>query len=206
MCKISKKPLKLIQNYDDRPFIGQKWSTCPKQAFFFRWGWGESLLFSSAYWRISLCKSLKNSYNRPKILKMRHFWIQIGSICPKNFFFWENLLINLLCMPVYIPKVRHKSVNEILTIKEYWNLADREPYLLITWEPDFSQACSFLKMLKDRNNFHFTPTPDKPNNLIFLKSPKNLVFWPFLTIFWPNFFQKNPALTHVTEYEPLASY
>ena len=87
-------------------------------------------------------------------------------------------------MPIYIPKVRHQSINEILTIKEYWNLADREPFLPIIWEPDFSQACSFRRMLKDRINFHFTPTPDKPNNLIFLKSPKNLVFWPFLTEFF----------------------
>ena len=177
----------------------------PQTSIFFSVGVGWIIIIFICLLTYFLVQSLKNSYNRPKILKMRHFWIQIGSICPKNFF-WENLLINLLCMPVYIPKVRHKSVNEILTIKEYWNLADREPYLPITWEPDFSQACSFCKMLKDRNNFHFTPTPDKPNNLIFLKSPKNLVFWPFLTIFWPNFFQKNPALTHVTEYEPLAPY
>ena len=36
--------------------------------------------------------------------------------------------------------------NEILRIKEYWNLIDRELFLAITWEPDFSKACSFCRM------------------------------------------------------------
>ena len=92
-------------------------------------------------------------------------------------------------MPIYIPKikVRYQSINEILTIKEYWTLIGREPFLaIITWEPDFSQACSFWRMLKDHKNFRFTTISDKTKNLIFLKCPKTLVFDPF----WHNFFQK----------------
>ena len=81
-------------------------------------------------------------------------------------------------MSIYIPKIKVtcQSINEILTIKEYWNLTGWEPFLALTWEPDFSQASTFWRMLKDHKNFRFTPIPDKTNDLIFLKSPKSLVF------------------------------
>ena len=61
----------------------------------------------------------------------------------------------------------------------------RELFLAITWQPDFSQACSFCRMLMNHKNFHFTQIPDKINN-DFLKKSKNHVFvpfWPFLVIF-----------------------
>ena len=82
---------------------------------------------------------------------------------------------------------------EILMIEEYLNFNGQEPFLAMIWEPDFSQACSFCRMLMDNKNFHFTQIPDKPNDVIFLKSPKTLFwrhFWPFWS-FLPNgnFFQ-----------------
>ena len=43
------------------------------------------------------------------------------------------------------------------SIKEYWNLIGWEPFLAMTWEPDFSQACSFCRMFRNHKNFHFTP-------------------------------------------------
>ena len=96
-------------------------------------------------------------------------------------------------MPIYMPKIkiRYYSISEILTIKEYWNLIGWEPFLAITWEPDFSQACSFRRMLMNHKNFHFTQIPDKTNDVIFLKSPKAMFlghFWPFLPD--GDFFQK----------------
>ena len=95
-------------------------------------------------------------------------------------------------MPIYMPKikVRYQSISEILTINEYWNLIGQEPFLAITWELDFSQACSFRRMLKN-HNFHFTQIPDKTNDMIFLKSPKTMFlghFWSFLPD--GDFFQK----------------
>ena len=105
-------------------------------------------------------------------------------------------------MPIYIPKIkfRYWSINEILTIKEYWNLIEQEPFWAITWEPDFSQACSFCRMLMNHKNFRFTQSPDKTNDMIFLKSPKTLFwghFWPFLVIFAQlGFFPINLAVTH----------
>ena len=64
-----------------------------------------------------------------------------------------------------------------MEIKEYWNLIGREPFLAITWEPDFFQACSFHRMLMNHKNFRFTQIADKTNDI---ESP---VFGPFLTIF-----------------------
>ena len=76
-------------------------------------------------------------------------------------------------MPIYI------TIGEILTIKEYWNLIGRETFLAITWEPDFSQACSFRRILMNHKNFHFTQIPDKTNDVIFLKSPKTMFLGHF---------------------------
>ena len=59
-------------------------------------------------------------------------------------------------------------------IKEYWNLIGREPFLAITWEPDFCQACSFRRMLMNQKNFPFTQILDKTNDVIFFKSQKSL--------------------------------
>ena len=106
-------------------------------------------------------------------------------------------------MTIYIPKikVRYKSINEILTIKGYWTLIGWEPFLaIITWEPDFSQVCSFCRLLKDHKNFRFTTILDITKD--FLKSPKNLVFWPFWPFLTSFFYQKNPALSHITKYRP----
>ena len=72
-----------------------------------------------------------------------------------------------------------------MKIKEYWNLICREPVLAIAWESDFSQPCSFHRMLKDHENLRFTPITDKANDLIFLRSPKNFLFFcPFLASFF----------------------
>ena len=105
-------------------------------------------------------------------------------------------------MPIYIPKikVRYWCKGEILTIKEYWNLIGWEPFLAVTWEPDFSQACSFGRMLMNHKNFYFTQIPNKTNDVIFLKSPNTMFFGnfrPFLVVFagW-GFFPKNLAVTH----------
>ena len=85
-------------------------------------------------------------------------------------------------------------ISEILTIKEYWNLIGREPFLDITWELDFSQACSFCKMLMNHKNFHFTQIPDKTNDVIFIKTPKTM----FLGHFCPMgiFSKKSSSVTN----------
>ena len=93
-----------------------------------------------------------------------------------------------------------------MTIKEYWNLIGREPFLVITWEPDFSRyaVSAECRMLINHKNFRFTPISDKTNDVKFLKSPKALLlehFWLFLVISaqW-GFFPKNLDLSHTTIY------
>ena len=82
-------------------------------------------------------------------------------------------------------------------MKEYWNLSGWESFLAITWEPDFSQACSFRRMLMNHKKFRFTQIPDKTNEVIFLNSPKTLFLGQW------EFFQKNPAVSHIITYGPL---
>ena len=63
----------------------------------------------------------------------------------------------------------------------------------LAWELDFSQACSFCRMLINQKNFNFTQIPDKTNDAIFLKSPKTMFwgyFWPFFSL---GIFSKNSS-------------
>ena len=145
-------------------------------------------------------------------MRMHNFWDQNGPFQQMRIFFIKPANESCFfysCLSTYQKSKsdRYSSISEILTIKEYWNLIDWEPFLAITWEPDFSQVCSFCRMLMNHKNFHFTQIPDKTNDMIFLKSPKTMFlghFWPFLVIFaqW-GFFPKNPALSHTTIYGPL---
>ena len=50
------------------------------------------LLLSSTYWPFSLCKILKNSYDRSRVTRMCHFWAQNGPFAP-NKIFWKTINI-----------------------------------------------------------------------------------------------------------------
>ena len=87
-------------------------------------------------------------------------------------------------------------------------LIGREPFLTITWEPGFSQACSFRRLLMNLENFPFTQIPDKTNDMIFWKSHKTL-FWVIFDHFWSflsnrDVFQKM-QLSHITIDGPLTA-
>ena len=148
--------------------------------------WGKSLmLFSSTYWTISLCKILKNSYNRPRVMRMCHFWTQQWVHLP-NERFWENLLINLvLIIHAYLQskKVRHQCINKILTIKDYWNLIGRESFVVVTWEPDFFQACSFAECYRTIRTFVLYQSQTKLMTWFFQKVEKALFFGSFNHLF-----------------------
>ena len=159
------------------------------------------LLLSSINWPFSLCKILlKNSYSGYGIMRMHNFWLQNGPFAQMRIFL-ENLLMSLV--PFIHAYLHDKNQSHIiiclwiLLIKEYWNLIGREPFWAITWESDFSQACSFHRMLMNHKKFNFTQIPDKTNDMIYLKGPKNLFwghFWPFLVILAP--WGKNRDLSH----------
>ena len=109
--------------------------------------------------------------------------------------FSENLLMSLVS---FIRAYLHaKNQSQILIYK--WNTDDLRilkshwlrAIFAFTWELDFSQACSFLRMLMNHRNFDLTQIPDKTNDVVFLKSPKTMFlghFWPFLPD--GEFFQK----------------
>ena len=67
-----------------------------------------------------------------------------------------------------------KSKSDINLLVKYWRLKNTEislaeSHFWITWELDFSQACSFRRMLMNHKNFRFTQIPDKTNDMIFQK-------------------------------------
>ena len=75
--------LQRIQNYDDAPFLGLKWSIFPKQFFF-----GKLLLsFSSTYQPLSLCKILKKFFQRIQSYEDAQFLGPKWPISPDENFF-----------------------------------------------------------------------------------------------------------------------
>ena len=84
----------------------------------------------------------------------------------------------------------------MLMIKEYWNLIGQEPFLAITWELDFSQACSFRRILMNHNNFYLTQIPGKSHDMFFFCLTMFLAilvhFCP-MGIFFP---KKSGSVTH----------
>ena len=127
-------------------------------------------------------------------------------ICPNENFFRKPL--NEPCFFYsYLSRCK-KSKSDINLFVKYWQLKNTAEislawrgFFVIIWEPDFSHACSFCRMLMNHKNFHLTWRD-------FLKKSKNHVFGSFLTIFrsfLPNgdFFQKNPALSHKIIYGPV---
>ena len=89
-------------------------------------------------------------------MAMLHFWAQSGPFT-SNFFFSENLLMGLVS---FVHAYLHaKNQSQILIY--WWNSDDLRilkyhwlrAIFAFTWEVDFSQACSFLRMLMNHENF-----------------------------------------------------
>ena len=205
-----KKFLQRIQSYEDVPFLDPKWPICPKQIF----SWKLLISFSSTYYRLSLCKIKKKNFQQIQSYDDVQFFSPKWSISPnKNFFrkpinepcFFHSCLstcqksnsdINLLVKYWWL-----KNTGISLAITSYWN---QRHFLTITWELNFSLACSFCRTLMNHKSFHFAKIPDKTNDINFLKSPKTMFlghFWSFFA--WWGFFPKNQALSHTTIYGPL---
>ena len=130
-------------------------------------------------------------------MRMCNFWAQNGPF-PQMRIFSENLLTSIdSFIHAYLHAKNQSQIlinSEILTVK-YWNLVGREPCLVITWEPHFSQACRFCRMLMNHMNFHFTKIPDKTNDVISFKKVQKPCFWGIFDHFWSflpdgNFFQR----------------
>ena len=86
-----KKFLRLIQNYDDAPFLGPKWSICPKQFFFLL-----EIYYHHSHLPISpfhYVKFKKDSSSR--VMSMCNLWVQNGPF-PQIRIFLENLLMSFV--------------------------------------------------------------------------------------------------------------
>ena len=87
-CKIFKKFLEPIQSYEDVPFSGPKWPLCHEQNFF---GTNHYYYFHLPIGLFHCAKFFKNSYSKSRLVRMRHFWAQNGSLATNKFFFWKKL-------------------------------------------------------------------------------------------------------------------
>ena len=108
-------------------------------------------------------------------------------------------------MSMYMRKIKvtYYSISETLTIREYWNFIGQGPFLAITWEPGFSQACSFCRMLMNLKNFHLTQIPDKTNDMI--QKPFFASFLTILVILPNRDVFKKIQLSHITIDGPLTA-
>ena len=112
--------LQTIQSYEDAPYLGPKWSICPKQKIF----WKILLIsLSSAYWPLSLCKIFKKLSHQ---IQSYHDALFLGPkwpICPNNNFFRKS--VNKHCsFHLCLSTCQNSNSDDnllmkYLTIKEY---------------------------------------------------------------------------------------
>ena len=120
LCKISTKSLKWIQSYDDVPFSYQNGTFAPNKTFF-----KKTINISSIYLLTPfIVKNFKNILGAYPKLQGRAIFRPKMTHLPRKKFFSENPFSNLVAfIHVYhMLRVICQSINEILTIKEYWNL------------------------------------------------------------------------------------
>ena len=162
------------------PFLGPKQPICPEQNVF---GYKPLLLLSSTYGPFHCAKFKRNLTMDPELWRCTIFGTKVVHL-PQIIFFSENLLMSLVS---FIHAYLHvKNQSQILIY--YWNTDELKilkshclrAIFVFTSELEFSQACSFLRMLMNHKNCDFTQIPVKTDDLIFLKSRKNM----FLGHFW----------------------
>ena len=158
-----KKTRRANQELWGRPIFGSKNGPFAPKGIFV----GKSLiLFSSTYWSISLCKILIFFTIDPELWGYLIFGPKWATL-PNPKYFQKPVdkpssFHSCLSATFQNSKSDYQSINEILTIQEYWNLSGWEPFLdIIAWEPEFWQVCSLCRMLKDHKSFRFTTIPDK---------------------------------------------
>ena len=83
--------LQQIQSYEDAPFLGPKWSICPKQIFF----WKIISIILIYLLAPFIVQNFKKILPVDQEMRMRNFWAQNGSF-PQMRFFSENLLIRFI--------------------------------------------------------------------------------------------------------------
>ena len=119
-CKIYKIFLWLIQNWEDAPFFGPKWSICPQTIFFGKLLYHFHLTISSFHWT----KFQKNPSSGSWVTNKCNFWAYNNPFAQMRFFFRK---------PVNEPSFFHsclstyqKSKPDINLLAKYWQLKNTE--------------------------------------------------------------------------------
>ena len=97
-------------------FWAQNNSFAPNKNFF-----GKIISPSSTYWPLSLCKIFKKILVDPELRGCAIHFSEKTVSKPCSFH---------SCLSTCHESVRYWSVNEILTVKEYWNFIGQEPFRL----------------------------------------------------------------------------
>ena len=109
-CAKFKKFLERIQNYEDAPFLGPKWSICPKQNFF--------------------CKIINHSHlpinPLSRVMRMHNFWTKNGlfGLFQMRIFFRKRVYEP--CFFHSCLSISQKSKSDINLLVKYWQLKNTE--------------------------------------------------------------------------------
>ena len=123
----------------------------------------KRLFFAKSKWGIfghyAQNKIFSQKYGSVSFLPLRH------SNFMKSFTKILWAVLEKTCFPTDIMTYQQQRNHRRRVQLSYWNLIDQEPFLAIIWEPGFSRACSFCRMLM---NLRFTRIPGETNDLLFL--------------------------------------
>ena len=118
LCKTQKNFLQQIQSYENVPFLGSKWSICPKQIFFLEKIINVIFIYLLALFIVQNLKKILTA--DPELWRCVIFGPKMAHF-PNWGFFAENMLISLvpilLFMPVYMPKMKLNLLFNQLTQK-----------------------------------------------------------------------------------------
>ena len=119
--KILKKFLQRIKSYEDAPFLGPKWSTCPKQFFF----WKIINIILIYLLAPSIGQNFKkNSSCGSRVIRMCNFWAQNGQFPQMRNFFRKP--VNKPCFFHSCLSTYQKSKSYINLLMPYWRLKNTE--------------------------------------------------------------------------------
>ena len=108
------KFLQWIQSYEDAPFLGPKWSICPKQIFF-----GKIINIILIYLLVpfigqNLKKNCSNGY---RVMRMSNFWAHNGLFLQMRIFFRKS--VNESCFFHSRLSTSQKSKSDINLLVKY---------------------------------------------------------------------------------------
>ena len=112
---------------------------------------------------------------------------QFYLILAKFFFFRKNefIMSNMLFYSTFMQKI-HKTVKRFkdIAVREIEQSEWPRAFRAVTQELEFSQICSFHRMIESHNNFNFITI--YPNMVRFLSKLKITNFWAILAPFCPS--------------------